>query len=152
MRRLAVGTLLLAAAAGCDAPRSRLHGTITHLGKPLAGAVVTFFGVDNMTYSATTGPDGAYAVERVPRGKVRVSVQVDAPRPRPRPDPVPGKGGANPAQAEDAAKAGRLPDPPPPSKAAPAAGALPAKYGDPNTSGLAVELKDADQEWSVDLK
>src|SRR5262245_28735020 len=146
MRRLAIGTLLLVAAAGCDAPRSRVHGTVKHQGKPLAGALITLFGADNMTYSTTTDADGTYAVDRVPRGKVRVSVQVEGPRPRPRPDPGKVKAGGSPAQIEDAAKMNRLPEPPPPSTPKAAVGALPARYGDPNTSELAFELKDPDQE------
>src|SRR2546430_2386810 len=94
MRRFVVGTavLVLVVALGCgERPRSRVSGTVTYQGKPLAGAVVTFFGSDNQTYTADTKPDGAYEVAGVPRGPVRVAVQVPPARPKPRPDPVPGK-------------------------------------------------------------
>jgi hypothetical protein len=155
MRRLLCGTALLALAAalGCDAPRSRVHGTVTHRGRLLAGAVVTFFGPDQRTYTADTGPDGSYAVSGVPRGAVRVSVQVPPPPVKPRPDPAPGKAGGNElARAEDAAKAARLPPAPTPTATSPPAGGLPARYADPNSSGLSFELKDADQEYAIDLK
>jgi Carboxypeptidase regulatory-like domain len=156
MRRAMLGPLLVLTVAGCDTPRSRIHGTVTYQGKPLAGAVVTFFGADHMTYMADTGPDGTYAVEGVPRGRLRVAVQVPPPRSRLRPDPDLRKAGdsfgKDQARAEDTAKMARLPDPPPPPKAPAPADGLPLRYRDPNTSELTVELKEPDQEWSVDLK
>jgi hypothetical protein len=154
--RTVLGPLLLFVVVGCDAPRGRVHGVIKWNGQPLAGAIVTFFDSTNATRTADTGADGAYAIDGIVHGTVRVSVQIPPPRPRPRPDPGPGKAGNNfgreQARAEDAAKFGRLPDPPPPTAAPPAPGGLPARYGDPKTSELSFDLKSVDQEYSVDLK
>jgi hypothetical protein len=125
-------------------------------GQPLAGAIVTFFDSTNAARTADTGSDGGYAVDGVARGMVRVSIQVPPPRPRPRPEPDQRKAGDSfgkeQARAEDAAKFGRLPERPPPTKAPTSTGGLPARYGDPKTSELSFDLKSADQEWSVDLK
>jgi hypothetical protein len=151
MRRLLLGLALAALAAlpGCSAPRSRVHGTVKYQGKPLAGAVLTFFGPDNMVYSADTRPDGTYAIEGVPRGAIRVSVQVPPPRPKPRPDPdfvAKARKGAAPAAGAKADS------PAPPASDMPPRVNLPTPYGDPNTSGLAFELKEADQDYSPELK
>ncbi len=152
MRRFVGGTALavLVAALGCgDRPRARVHGTVTYEGKPLAGAIVTFFAADNQNYTADTRPDGTYEVAGVPRGPVRVAVQMPPPRPKPRPDPMPGKSNEQ-ALAEDRAKSARPPADPPP--AGPAVGGLPAKYQSPNSSGLSFELKDPDQKYNIDLE
>ena len=102
--RAAIGLLVLVV-AGCEAPRSRVHGVITHKGQPLGGAIVTFFDSTNATQTADTGPDGGYAIAGVARGPVRVSIQLPPPRPRPRPDPDPRKAGESfgrdQARAED---------------------------------------------------
>jgi hypothetical protein len=155
VRRLLFGTALavLVAVAGCERPRSRVHGAVKYQDKPLAGAVVTFFGPDNMTYTTDTRADGTYEIAGLPRGPIRVSVQVPPPRPRPRPDPDLRKGGDAFARAQakaDDAKLARPSEPAPgPSRSA---GGFPARYGDPNTSGLAFDLKEADQDYSLDLK
>src|SRR5436305_8941390 len=91
MRPLACAVGLLAAlvALGCgERLRSRVYGTVTYQGKPLAGALVTFVAADNSTFNADTRPDGAYEVAGIPRGPVKVSVQVPPPHspPAPRPD------------------------------------------------------------------
>lgn len=154
MRRLlsCSALALLIAIPGCERPSSRVQGAVTFQGKPLAGAVVTLFGPDNQTHTADTGPDGRYQVAGVHRGAVRVSVQVPPPRQKPRPDPVAGKAGDSPARNEDLGKAARLPPAPPPLSPPPSAGGVPVKYADPNTSGLAFELKEAEQTYDIDLK
>ncbi|MBX9625580.1 MAG: hypothetical protein K2X82_17370 [Gemmataceae bacterium] len=153
----AAGVLGLAAlAVGCgDYPRARVHGKLTLAGRPLTGATVIFLGRDNMTYIADLHPDGSYAVDRVPEGPVRVSVQKPPPRPAPRPNPPAGWTGdakgkiADPV--DDRAKASRLDvvEAPPAKTSGPQ---LPARYADPNQSGLGFEVKGPDHEWSVDLK
>ena len=103
---------------------------------------------------ADTRSDGTYEVGGVPRGTVRVAVQLPPPRPRPRPDPDLRKArdgfALEQAKADDAAKMGRLSEPPPPPP--PSGPLVPAQYSIPGTSGLVLELKEANQEYSIDLK
>jgi hypothetical protein len=150
MRRLVVcaSVALLAVALGCaDKPRSRVHGKVTYQDKPLARAVLTFFGSDNMTYITESRADGTYEIAGVPRGAVKLSLTVAVREPKSgRPDPVPGKSNER-AVAEDRAKGAR----PPPAEAQPS-GLLPAKFANPDSSGLSFELTAPDQEYNVDLK
>lgn len=160
-RACAAVSLLLAAvlAGGCgDLPRARVSGKVTYAGRPIPGGSVTFFGQDNMTYLADLKPDGSYEVAGVPRGPVRVSVQQPPRRPAPRPNPPAGwVGDAAKAKLadpiDDQAKASRREAVAPAAPEAKATGpALPAKYADPNKSGLSFELTQPDQDWSIDLK
>jgi hypothetical protein len=102
-----------------------------------------------MTYIAETQSDGTYELSGIPRGPVRASVSLPGPRPKSRPDPVPGKSNERAVQ-EDRAKAARPPAPADPSGQS--SGLLPTKYTSPDTSGLAFELADPDQEFNISLK
>jgi hypothetical protein len=144
--------VLLVGLSGCgggDVPRGRIHGKLTVQGKPVPNLAVVFLGSDNRTHSAVTAADGAFAVEGVALGTVKVSVQAPMER-----SAV--KGEFDPPRVSSAAKgvkdekAGKsLAETAP--KAAPAAGVGP-QYADPDKSGLTFELKGPDQEWSTDLK
>lgn len=144
---LVAGLTALVVLPGCgDLPRSRVHGKVTYLGTPVSGGTVIFLTRDNMTHVADLQPDGTYAVTGIPRGPVRVSIQQPPPRPATKSEVAPrggpkldpeGKGsGAAAAAAEPRAAGVRVPP----------------VYADPGQSGLAFELKDPDQEYSVDLK
>jgi len=150
MRRALMAALVFVAAtgmAGCGShPRGRIHGVITYQGKPVTFGTVTFFGLDNMTYMADLNPDGTYSMAGVPQGTVRVCVQQPPPRPTPRPL-SPGSRGPDPEEGKKA-KLAAAPKPP----AGDQGPRIPAKYADPKTSGLSLELTGPDQEWSVDLK
>jgi hypothetical protein len=142
MRALLMATLLAAPLLlpGCDAPRSRVHGTVKVQGRPVTGGTIIFQTKDPQAFAAELKADGSYEVSGLPRGTIRVSVQ-------PLPPKGPGKsvggpGGAAPDPAKQAP-----PDPPPPPGPV-----VPTLYADANTSGLSFELKDQDQEYSVDLK
>lgn len=137
--------------AGCgDYPRSTVRGKITYNGKPVADATIIFLTRDNMTYTAGTKADGSYEVGNIPRGTVTVSIQQALPHIAPRPDPTPmGKaGGAGTGESKDQAARNA----PPPSEPVALKSPIPSKYMDAKQSGLQFELKDPEQEWSVDLK
>jgi hypothetical protein len=152
MRRLLTLAAVLAPAllAGCDAPRSQVHGTIKYQGAPLSRATIVFQGPDNRSYPVPIMPDGSYKAASLPRGHIRVALIVSEPRVPPR--PAPGKGDADAfadplAQKDDAAKGrGRRPA----SKET--ASELPPRYNNPNTSGLSFELEAPVQEYSPRLE
>lgn len=159
MHRYFVAAALFAAVVsltGCgDAPRSQVRGRITLNGQPLTNCVVMFFGQDKQVYRADLRADGTYTVDGVPRGPIRVAIQQEAPRPAPRPMSGAGVGGkaASAEIAKDDQKgASRMPEPEPEPKLKSFGPPLPAKYAQPDTSGLAFELNEPSQEWSVDLK
>lgn len=144
----AVAAAVVFPGCGGDVPRGRVHGTLKFQGKPLTGATVVFLASDNKTHVVDVKADGSYEVSGVARGPVKVSVQPAAPR-----SAVKGEFDrplSSQAKGVDDEKAGKEPVAPPAPKAgAPAVG---AQYADADKSGLTFELKEADQEWSVDLK
>lgn len=144
---LLAAAVFAAALSGCgDVPRSRVHGTVKFQGKPLTGATVIFIASDNKTYLTELKEDGSFAAAGVARGPVKVSIQQALPHVPPRPE--------KPAGLEKVSfvdeKAARKPAPAPIVKDTGLR--LPQIYTDPEKSGLAFDLKDPDQEWSVDLK
>ena len=134
----AAGFAVLVLALGCgDRPRSRVYGKVTYQGKPLVGAIVTFFGPDNSVHTGDARAEGRYEVAGLPRGSCRVSVQMPTAKPA-TPAPRGDKMGGRSANLAPEAPATSV--------------ELPAKYGAPDSSGLTVELKDADQEYDIPLK
>jgi hypothetical protein len=139
---------------GCsgDLPRGKVSGVIKHKGKPLARATVMFLTKDNQVYRGDLKEDGSYVVADVPLGPVRACVQQALPTVSPRPDGQ----AVTTSAARDKASQGEKRDQKwqPPPTAVPELGPdrLPLKYGDPNKSGLAFELTNAEQEWSVNLE
>jgi hypothetical protein len=146
---IGVAGLTLVLASGCGQRYSRVHGKVTFQGKPVAGGSIFFLGEDNQSYSARIGADGSYTARSVPRGKVRVSVQVDTPRTLPRAQPdekAADKLASEAAKADDARqsekKGATIPKP---------SLSLPPRYSDPSKSGLEFDLKEPDQEYTIDL-
>ena len=148
---LAAAVLAAVALSGCgDVPRGRLHGTVKYQGKPLTGATVIFLAKDNKTHVARLKSDGTYDVSGVALGPIKVSVQADLPAVSPKAESF-GSAVSSQGKGVSDEKAGKAPVPPITEKAAGGA-RLPTHYADADKSGLSFELKDADQEWSVDLK
>lgn len=148
MRRAGVAVVIavLLVVPGCGVPRARVHGTLKYEGKPLGGAIITFFSADNATFTARTRSDGTYQVDRVPQGTVRVSVQIPKRRPKPRPDPASVQKANKEAGLKSWQERKQLEEPSSPRIK------LPDRYGNPETSDLSFELKELDQDYSIDLK
>jgi hypothetical protein len=149
---LAAAVLAAVSLCGCgDVPRGRLHGAVRYQGKPLTGATVIFLAGDNKTHVARLKSDGTFEVTGVALGTVKVSIQSDLP-------PVAAKAESRGAAPSSAAKgvtdekAARAPAVPPVASNGDRTPRVPAQYADADRSGLTFELKDPDQEWSVDLK
>ncbi|AMV23597.1 hypothetical protein VT84_04245 [Gemmata sp. SH-PL17] len=145
----AAATTVAVVLAGCggDVPRGRVHGTIKYQGKPLTGATVIFIAQDSKTHVLDLKPDGTYDVSGVALGPIKVSIQTVAPR-----SAVKGEFDPPSSQAKGVTdeKAGKKSSSAEVSKVA--GPMLPARFADADKSGLSFDLKEPDQEWSVDLK
>lgn len=159
MPRLVFALLFaLLAIFGCSEPKSRVHGKVLYKGKPVTGGTIVLVSPDNSTAQARIASDGSYEVPAASRGHILVAIQADRPRPAPRAQPsskaVALKGqntfAMERSKSDDRAKTVKASAPPPAGN--PSALGLPALYGDPNRSGLSIELVDSVQEFTVDLK
>lgn len=136
------------ALSGCgDVPRSSIHGTVKFQGKPLTDATVIFIASDNKTHPVNLKADGSFQVSGVAQGSVKTSIQQALPRVAARPDPT-FSGASKGGVVDEKASASRR-GPPPSKNSGPR---LPEKYADSERSGLGFDLKQPDQEWSVDLQ
>jgi hypothetical protein len=103
-------TVVLVAVAGCSSgvKKMTVHGTITYKGEPLRSGMVKFLGPGDASAGAEIQSDGTFTITDVVPGEVKVAV-VDTP-----------KGSKSPSGEKEKTK--------PVS--------LPAKYRDPEQSGL----------------
>ena len=144
--RLGIVIAVLIVVPGCGVARSRVHGTLKYQGKPLGGAIISFFDRDNATFTARTRPDGTYAVDGIARGTIRVSVQVPPRRAKSRPEPSSVQKANKEAGLKSWQERKQVDDP------TLTRIKLPDRYGNPETSDLSFELKEPDQDYSIDLK
>jgi hypothetical protein len=144
--------LSLLAAAGCGG-RGSVSGKVRYKGELLPTGVIVFYGQAEKN-SVVKGyiRDGAYNVEGVPAGPVKITVQTidtkvaksGAPSFGPKgkqgdmPNPLEGMQ-VNPPEAGDA---------PPPGKYVP----IPARYSDPEKSGLVYTVSRGNQDIDLDLQ
>src|SRR5262249_45736144 len=101
---------------------------------------------DNMSYSSSITPEGAYSIPNVPGGPVKLCVtspNPDAGRKSGGPAPKGGVGDAGGGSGGGAAP------PAPPLLPKGAWVQIPAKYADPNTSGLTGTVN---RDTTIDLK
>jgi hypothetical protein len=108
--------------AGC-AGQGQVSGKVQYKGKPLPAGTITFYDRKNNAVSSAIGPDGGYSVEKVAAGPVKITVMTPMAIFMPGDKPPPG--------------------PPPPT--------LPAKYADPEKSGLNWEVKPGTQTHDFNL-
>jgi hypothetical protein len=138
-RLLLLLPLFLVIASGCGyrnrATPSGVSGHITYKGKPLPGGTVTFYPGSGGAYTGTIDKDGKYSVADVPAGTMTVSVETSSVKPRPnlqygkgaqKMEASPGPGGS----------AGTSPSGPTGENYV----EIPAKYANPQTSGLSATL------------
>jgi hypothetical protein len=98
-------------------------GKVTYKGQPLAGGTITFVSKDGKAkVAATITEDGTYKAT-VPAGEYAVAISTEVLK--------------------------KKADPKDPPKPLPK---IPAKYGDPQTSGLTVVVKEGKNEITIELK
>jgi hypothetical protein len=136
MRALRVWVLccLVLLPAGCGPRSVNVSGTVTFKDKPLTAGTITFYDATNKPRSAQIEANGAYAVKDVATGRARITVIA------PMDIKFPGMAvGGMPGAPGD------------PKPAAGSGVTLPAKYNDPDQSGLTCDVKSPDQKHDVKL-
>jgi ribosomal protein L35AE/L33A len=132
--------LALLGAMGCSKGGDRsasVSGKVTYNDKPVTSGTVVFIGADGK--ASDTGvvqPDGTYSVAHAPTGAVKVSFDNPAPAKTTGGAPLP----ANDPEAKENAKEASLYVP------------TPAKYKDPNQSGLTCTLKSGKNSYDVIMR
>lgn len=127
---VAVCCCLLPLLIGCGEPNAELKGTVTYNGKPLNSGSIMFQCDAGPVENANIESDGTYVISGLPMGPAKVTVQVSAP-PQPGPDGEitnePGTYEPNPVM-------------------------IPNKFASADTSGLTVDIKEAQQTYDIALK
>jgi hypothetical protein len=124
---------LLAAAltllAGCGKPTKKIvtvTGTVTYNGQQLKSGIVKFLAPNGDFATANIGPDGQFTMTDVVPGEQKVGYV----------------SGPTSAGSSDGSK----------GAAAEKGGAVPAKFGDPQTSGVTVNVPDSGGTVTVELR
>ena len=114
--------VLLVACAGCvGTGTGDVTGVVTYRGKPLPAGTISFYDATRGVWSSAIGPDGSYSVAGIPTGTARIAVVTPM--------------------------AISMPGAPPPPKSVP----IPAKYADPDKSGLTCVVGRGSQTHDVTL-
>lgn len=140
--------LLAVLLGGCTRATGSVEGHVTYNGKPLPSGTVSFLTSDGRVETSRIAPDGSYHIPKIWVGEIRISVQTPDPKRLLR-------GPKSSRQASDAAK---VPDAPEIAKLAARRDALivpsvaiPARYGDPEQSGLTYTVKQGEQTFDIEL-
>jgi hypothetical protein len=122
---------------GCGPSTGSVSGVVRFMGEPVPGARVAMIAPDGRVVAeATTGEDGAY-VSRAPVGPLKVTVD-----PPFTPDPR--------GKHFERIRPGRRSSPDSKRSAKPIA--IPARYQDPNRSGLTCTISGGQQAYDIDLE
>jgi hypothetical protein len=141
-------------AAGCGSGGT-VSGKVYYKGQPLTGGIVHFVPEGKSgRFSSVIGTDGSYSVSKLPRGQAKISVsgsiagakggppaEVFKRRGGERIQKAFDKMGGKKGQSESGRGAGA-------GKSAPA---LPEKYGDPDESGLTINVTGSSQPFDINL-
>lgn len=150
---LVFSLLAVLALVGCSRTRERttVQGTVTIGGKHLTAGTVMFYAYDNATASAPIDKDGRYVMRDAPVGDVKIAVIV--PRVPPGMAQMMNKMKKNPSLKDV-----KSTDPEGSGKSIPMMGMMPtnivqipAKYADPNSSGLTYKVASGEQSYDIPL-
>jgi hypothetical protein len=138
VRRVAASTLLACAVLGCQG-RGDVSGMVMFQKKPLVFGTVMVVGSDGQIHQGNINADGSYTVTGVSLGEARIAVNSRAPdAPVVRKSEYKEDPNSETARQRAALKAQWFP--------------IPAKYGDPNTSGLTLEVKRGTNAHPIELE
>jgi hypothetical protein len=128
----ALAVFLLSSAAGCGSATATVSGTVTYNKKPVRSGTVMLLGDGVPPVYADLNDEGAFTFSAVPVGKVRMTVSS--------PDPARPKM----ERGDTKAKSKGTPDP----RWFP----LPARFSDPDNSGLQFDVAPSNNVWTVMLR
>jgi|SRR5262245_37471704 len=140
---LALVGFALAGLAGCGPGKTEVKGKVTHNGKSVVYGSVTLIASDGIIYSGEIKEDGTFAIPGVPAGEAKIGVL--SPNPKP-PETAKATAKDDPGGFSRGDRRG----PPPPESIVKAWFPIPARYGDPMTSGL-TEKVTAGQPLNINL-
>ncbi|HZT79782.1 MAG TPA: hypothetical protein VFA26_06160 [Gemmataceae bacterium] len=146
MRWQRSGLLILSAAlvgaAGCGKPTGTVSGKVYYKNTPLKGGHVTLVGSDGRTVTEAIQEDGSYTLAKAPVGAAKLAVETDSLK-----GSRFGGGGKYPLPGEDP----KTYKPPDPKENARRYVQIPAKYADPNSSGLTLNVTGGQQTHDIKL-
>lgn len=157
--RLGMGLFVLPLAliaVGCGSGQGTVSGKVSYQGKDVPGGTVFILPSKGGSVSGAIKEDGTYSIAKVPSGPAKVTVETESVKPA----------SAAPAQARgDASFYSKMPKPPAdlakgdvtigPSLSRGDAKRyvpIPAKYNDPDQSGLSLTVKGGKNSFDIDLK
>lgn len=135
---VAVLALLTISLAGCSDAGSVLHGTVSYRGRPVLSGAIIVLNEDGRAHSGVIQPDGAYRVEHVGRGNVRIGVLSPDPakaRSIVKSDADDGKNKSRAKSAQGKERGGWFP--------------LPRDTGDPQKSGIACPVDSGNVRYDI---
>ena len=117
---------------GCGGGSGTLSGTVAYKGRKLTQGSVSVVSASGATASAAINPDGTYTIENCPGGNLKIAVN----------SPDPNEMARRAAEMKASGRAsGQTAGFTTGTTADPASWfAIPAAYGDPDTSGLSVDV------------
>ncbi len=147
-RHFLLGFLIVcfATQSGCGGSRGDISGKVTLQGKTVASGNVMAVASDGIPYYGKIEADGTFKITDVPAGVAKIAVN------SPNPVPDPGKVAAAKAGAKRGGREQENPITATPTSDPKLWFAIPAKYGDPNTSGKEVTIKSGANTVNIDLE
>jgi hypothetical protein len=131
--------VVIASACSREKPTAEVQGRVTYKGSPLPEGIILFLAEDRRQDIGSINPDGTYVVKQAPLGRNKVSVQTLPPLPPPGP------------------VTRRLNEPerkgvPTGDKSPVRSVAVPARYANTDTSGLAFTVQEGLNRYDIELK
>jgi hypothetical protein len=127
---LATAAALAAGCADRGVKKVTLNGTVSYKGQPVSSGILRLVGPEGAYSAASVQPDGTFIVTDVVPGETRVGV-MESPS------------GSGSSSAVHEKKAAPAPKPAPP---------LPAKYREPETSGLVYTIAPDMRELHIEIR
>jgi hypothetical protein len=149
-RRLSGGVLLLLATAAAGCGSGTVRGKVSYKGQALGGGTVVFTVPGKGSVRAEIGEDGTYTASNCPPGRAKLTVETASAQPAGIRDPRAGPSAGMrppPGAVPEGADASFY-------QAIPKKGkyvAIPAKYNDPDKSGLEYTVHSGSQGFNIDL-